>query len=111
MKQGDGLYALDPSALAASWHRRGILDGVIIPKLGVLRNPDFSREGQVRHNKGWTILTPPPTIVGSNALCLNKVSTEDGRNFVRQLDGFLISRRVRLALVLNGIRAHLLAER
>lgn len=106
-----GLYALDPSALATSRHRRGILDGVITPKLGVLRKPDFSREGQVRHNKGWTVLTPTPAIVGSNALCLNKVSTEDGCDFVRELHRFLISRRVRLALVLNGIHTHLLAER
>ena len=50
-EKGRGLYALDPSALAASWHRRGILDGVVIADLRVLRKPNFSRGGQVRHDK------------------------------------------------------------
>lgn len=49
--KGVELYALDPSTLSTSWYRRGVLDGVIIPKLGVLCNPDFSREGQVRRTK------------------------------------------------------------
>jgi len=106
-----GLYALEPFAFATSRHRRGILDGVIIPKLGVVRNPDFSRESQVWQNRGWNALTPPLLIAGSNALCLNKVSTEDCRDFVRQLHGSLINREVRLALVLKGIPTHLLAER
>jgi hypothetical protein len=105
-----GWYALDSSALATNWHRRGILDGVIIPKFGVLRDPDFSREGQAMHNKELGTLTPPPTIVGSNALCLNKVSTEDGCDLARQLHGFLVSHKVRLVLVLKGICTHLLAE-
>jgi len=49
--EGMGLYALDSPALTASRHGRGVLDGVVVAKFGVLRNPDFWRESQVKHGK------------------------------------------------------------
>ena len=50
-EKGRRLHALDPSALAASWHRRGVLDGVVTANLRVFRKPDFWREVQVGHDK------------------------------------------------------------
>ena len=105
-----GLYALDPSALAASWHWRGVLDGVVTANLSVFREPDFSREGQVEHSEVKSIPTPPLISAGSDTVCLDKVSTKDGRDLVPQLHGFLIGLGIRPALVLKRVSAHLLAE-
>jgi len=64
-----------------------------------------------QRSKQKNILTPFLVFVRSNTLCLNKVSTKDGCNFVPQLYGFFVDLGVRLALVLKSIRAHLLAKR
>ena len=96
--------------------RVGIGGGLLIEALSpssvcsVIRisREKVSKARQRQKQKGT--LTPFLVRVGSNALCLNKVSTEDCCNFVPQLYGSLIGRGIRLALVLKSICTHLLAE-
>ena len=108
--KGRGWYALDPSAFAAGRHRRGTLDRVVIAEFSVFRNPNFLTGGQVAYGEEQRVLTPPLISTGSNTLRLDKVSTEDGCNFVPRLYGFLIGHGIRPSLVLKSIFAHLLAE-
>lgn len=55
-------------------------------------------------------LTPPFILSGRNQLSLDEVFTKDGCNLVPQPYGFFIRLGILLALVLESIRAHLLAK-
>ena len=71
----------------------------------------ISRE-KVRQSNNEKQCIPTPSLIraGSNALCLDKVFTKGGRNFVSQPYRFLVGLEIRLTLVVKSIRAHLLSE-